>query len=88
MSRDKGDCKIFLLDLKCNYPKSRAIQKLFLLLTLSLLLLACSKNGKEDDPSFQFAKGFGSSEDRPEGVPFVWPKGLRLVGDQGTNDEC
>ncbi|SEI50643.1 hypothetical protein SAMN05216327_10294 [Dyadobacter sp. SG02] len=64
------------------------MKKLFLILNLSLLGLACSKSGKDDDPSFQFAKGFGRSEERPEGVPFVWPVGLRLVGEPGTGDEC
>lgn len=55
---------------------------------MSILALACQKNGKDDDPSFQFAKGFGRSQERPEGVPFVWPKGLRLVDKPGTGYEC
>lgn len=64
------------------------VRKLFLFFSISLLCLACSKKVKDDDPSFQFVKGFGRSEERPDGVPFIWPKGLRLLDKPGTGDEC
>ncbi|MCF0068853.1 hypothetical protein LZD49_00130 [Dyadobacter sp. CY261] len=64
------------------------MRKLNLLLMGLVIISACSKKGKDQDPGFQSVKGFGASTDRPEGVPFVWPKGIRLLEKPGEYEEC
>jgi hypothetical protein len=64
--------------------------KRFLIISvlLAVPLLKGCKPGSEKGPSFQFEKGFGSSKEHPEGKPFAWPTGLRVVGPLITEDEC
>jgi hypothetical protein len=64
------------------------MRRLYLLLTGLMILSACSKKEKDQQPVFQSVKGFGASVDRPEGIPFVWPKGIRLLEKPGEYEEC
>lgn len=59
--------------------------------TFALMLTvtgACTKKNKDEDPGFKFEKGFGRSEERPEGLAYRWPDGIRLLDKPGTEDEC
>lgn len=61
----------------------------FLTISLALMLfLGGCKHNTDNDPSFQFEKGFGRSKERPEGKPFAWPAGLHVQGPLTTEDEC
>lgn len=62
----------------------------YLAFLLLLFITVSCKNTKDDDrePALTFESGFGDSEERPVGTPFVWPEGLKLLGEPGTDDEC
>ncbi len=59
-----------------------------MLLSAVVLLTDCKTGSSDKNPSFQFEKGFGSSKERPEGTPFFWPAGVRLLDKPKTYDEC
>ncbi|MGM9509736.1 hypothetical protein ACS5NO_18520 [Larkinella sp. GY13] len=59
------------------------------LLAVFLFLLDCKPASREDDsPKPRLEPGFGKSKERPVGTPFVWPKGITLIGKPGTDYDC
>lgn len=70
-----------------------------LLLLSSLALPSCKKNANldpmtgvdstsVDEPTQPPTPGFGTSKARPQGTPFVFPAGIRVVGKPINEQEC
>lgn len=55
---------------------------------LLIIAAGCHRKEKREESSFQSEKGFGASTERPEGVPFAWPEGIKLLDKPGEYEEC
>ncbi len=65
------------------------MRKVFLLLAgLIIAVAACDKKEKSEESAFQPEKGFGASIEHPEGIPFVWPQGIRVSVKSNDCDYC
>lgn len=62
-------------------------QLAFIIIFATLQLNAC-KPGSDKEPIYQFEKGFGDSKERPVGIPYAWPKGIRLLDKPNSTQDC